>query len=303
MSEPHSDRVLVGVSEDGRLRVRAASVDHLVAEALERHQPGPLASLILARALAVTAAFPATWKDTERISLQWSGGGPLRSVMTEIRESGSIRGYLGAPKVAIPLVEQRDPSKREPTGHALIPDGFLSIVSQDVRGHFSQSQTSLETGEVDLDLERFFNESDQVPTQLRAVVALGDKPSDARAVAILVQALPDEHEPVLPSMARLEHADPALGARALVDRVLEGRKYDILDDRKLEFSCHCSKEKMASGIALLDVDELLDMINEDNGASVRCDFCAEQYVFTREDLEQIMAWKVTGHGDVGDSLS
>jgi len=285
------DRLLTGVSKDGRLRGRAATTTGLVHEALSRHRPGLLGAEALARALSATAVFPATWKDCARVSIQWSGQGPLRTVVTEIRVDGSVRGYVSEPQAGEPVLR---PGGRG-LGHCIRPGGFVGVIRQEAKGPFTRGQVELTSGELDEDLEKFFEISDQVPTRVRSLGSTwGDEPGAHGA--ILVQALPDDMPAELVGGGDLL----SVSADATPEEMLAvalGPGYDVLDERPLLFRCQCERERIEAGIALLEVDELLDMINEDQGASVRCDFCGEVYEFSREDLEAVMVRKVTGDGE------
>ena len=246
----------------------------------------------MARALGCAAAFPTSAKDAERVTLQWSGGGPLRTVFTEARPGGFLRGFVGAAYVG----EHNVSFSTRGVGHGLgVPGGYLNVLRQESSGVFTQSRTELKSGEIDEDLESWFFLSDQVPSRMRVLTGPLKDGVPREVTAILVQLLPGSGPEDLPPARVLE----GMGADAqlvdLLDAAFEGRPFDVLEESDLEYRCFCARERIADGIALLDVDELLDMINEDQGASVRCEVCAAQYIFNREDLEDIMVRKVTGH--------
>ncbi|MAG58984.1 MAG: hypothetical protein CMJ83_22070 [Planctomycetes bacterium] len=288
-----TDRVLVAITHDGRYRARAATTTEITREAIRRHGAGPLAAEALARAVTCAAVFPATWKDCERVSVQWSGGGPLRTLMAEIRPGGLVRGYVGQPAAGA----RCDHDGYRGIAHGLLPAGFVVVIRQNINGTFQQGQITLPSGEIDEDLEAFFETSDQVPTRLRAMTQIDAETGDvAHAAGVLVQALPDDYPPELAEASSFEDFAPTTSPEDLLERAL-GRPYDVLEEIPLTFACPCSRGRMADGIALLEVDELLDMINEDQGASVRCDYCGESQRFNREELEDIMVRKVTGKND------
>ena len=287
------DRLLVAVSRDGRLRARAARTTGLVNEALRRHTPGPLGSLALGRALSVMAVFPATWKDCERVSVQWSGGGCLKTVMAEARPGGVLRGYVRHPSAGAPMPREG----YRGVAHGLLPGGFVGVIRQSIRGTFQQGQVELTSGELDEDLEVFFEQSDQVATRLRGLVGMGSSTEQLTECAgVMIQELPDDQPTSLPAGAVLEALDPAASLADLLAAAM-GQPFDVLEEIPLRFACSCDRERVAAGIGLLSVDELLDMINDDKGASIHCEFCAEDYRFNREDLEEIMVRKVTDKGD------
>ncbi|HMS16078.1 MAG TPA: Hsp33 family molecular chaperone HslO [Planctomycetota bacterium] len=286
------DRILVAVTRDGRFRARAARLTSVVRECCQRHGVTGLAAEAMARALGCAAAFPTSAKDAERVTLQWSGGGPLRTVFTEARPGGFLRGFVGAAYVG----EHNVSFSTRGVGHGLgVPGGYLNVLRQESSGVFTQSRTELKSGEIDEDLESWFFLSDQVPSRMRVLTGPLKDGVPREVTAILVQLLPGSGPEDLPPARVLE----GMGADAqlvdLLDAAFEGRPFDVLEESDLEYRCFCARERIADGIALLDVDELLDMINEDQGASVRCEFCATQYIFNREDLEDIMVRKVTGH--------
>lgn len=287
-----SDRTLVAVTRDGRLRLRATVTDETVTEALIRHLPGELASLALGRALTSTALFPVTWKDCERVSLQWSGRGPLGTLMTELRRPGRLRGLVSQPRAE--LAKEGYTGWRG-IGYGLLPAGYLGVIRQKESGQFSRGQVELANGEVDEDLEAFFLTSEQVPTRLRTAVELGDHALSARAVGVLVQALPGSEgdEAALPDRRLHERMSADDSPERLLEIASGGVSLDVLEEIPVSWACTCTRERIEDGIALLEASEITSMIEEDGGASVTCDFCATIYALTVEDLRAILARKQT----------
>jgi molecular chaperone Hsp33 len=64
---------------------------------------------------------------------------------------------------------------------------------------------------------------------------------------------------------------------------------NILPQNQLvQFSCHCSGDRVIGALKILGTDELRDMIEKDNGAEVTCEFCNEVYQIPRTELEQLV---------------
>jgi molecular chaperone Hsp33 len=55
----------------------------------------------------------------------------------------------------------------------------------------------------------------------------------------------------------------------------------------MNWFCDCSKEKYKKGLTTLSEKDLTEMIEEDEGAEVVCQFCQKQYHFDVEDLKEI----------------
>lgn len=290
-SAPLQDRTLIAVTRDGRFRARVARLTGVVGEACRRHGATGLVAEALARALGCVAVYPTNWKDAERIAVQWSGPGPLRTLMAEARPGRVLRAYAAGAYAGKRIA--RDGYRG--IGHGLgAGSGFVNVIRQEAHGAFAQSRVPLKNGEVDEDLEAWFRQSEQAPTMLRVLTGpeAGGVPRETSAV--IVQLLPRAGPEDLPATAVMEGMGADAPLLDLLDAAVEGRPVDLLAEEALKFQCNCSKQRIAAGLALLQVDELLDMINKDRGASVRCDYCATRYTFDREEVEEIMVRKVTG---------
>ncbi|MEB3231598.1 MAG: Hsp33 family molecular chaperone HslO, partial [Leptolyngbyaceae bacterium] len=60
------------------------------------------------------------------------------------------------------------------------------------------------------------------------------------------------------------------------------------ESQLLRFNCNCSENRMLGALKLLGTDELRDMIQQDEGAEVTCEFCSEQYTVNSQGLEALI---------------
>jgi molecular chaperone Hsp33 len=204
----------------------------------------------------------------------------LRGLFVELRAPGHLRGYPRAPDATI---WAGDPRARR-IGRALLP-GILHVLRQVPDGNYAQGQVELVSGEIDEDLEAYFQRSEQVPTKLRTVITLDDK-EPVSCSGVLVQTLPGGDEARLQSI-NVDNIAPDMSPEHLLGRVL-GEGFNVLEIVPLKFACPCTRERALSGIRLLDDDQIIDMIHKDKGAEVRCDFCGELYNFDRDELTQLL---------------
>jgi len=96
-----TDVLVSALSEDGLLRALYAQTSELCGEAIRRHKPDTVSRIALERALTSVALIPMSWKDADRVCVQWLGQGPLGGIVAEARLGGKIRGYPSRPH-AIP---------------------------------------------------------------------------------------------------------------------------------------------------------------------------------------------------------
>lgn len=286
MSE--TDHALILIDDDHGLRVRVVVADTLVAEAIRRHAPTPIVAHGLARALVTAALYPTSFKELERVSFQLSGTGPVGSIYGEIRAPGVLRAMARDPYAVVPDFEENVRRGGLGLGRA----GMLSVLRQDHDGRLSTGQVLLTSGEFDEDAEAYFVESEQVPTRLRARL---DREPTLRARGVLVQRLPEGDASKLPSHGALDAAlSQDLEAEACARAVLPGHTLRVLERVPLIFRCTCSRDRVRASFQLLDDELLRASIEEDNGAHVRCDFCATDYTFSRAELEEIARERASG---------
>lgn len=284
-----ADRLLIAISEDGTLRARALSGQDFVRAIATPHHPTPLAARAIGRAALSAALFPLSWKEIDLVSIQWVGRGPLGSVVADFRRGDVVRAMAKNPNAVLGTSY----AGRRGIGYGLLPQGALSVIRQRENGHFDRGQVALVTGEIDEDLEEFFVRSEQQPTRLRTHVDIDDNGGLIRvATGVIVQPLPGKDDQRLPEAADLEAALAAeLSLEALLDQAFMGKPWRLLETRTPVHRCTCNRERFANGLLLLDASELLEMVNEDQGAKLRCDFCATAYQFDRDELEALFAWK------------
>ena len=61
---------------------------------------------------------------------------------------------------------------------------------------------------------------------------------------------------------------------------------EYVEELPIKYNCGCSKEKFMSGVATLEEEEILDMIEKDKGAELECQICGKKYNLTEEDLKE-----------------
>ena len=63
----------------------------------------------------------------------------------------------------------------------------------------------------------------------------------------------------------------------------------MLEKRPVEYRCDCSRERMERALISLGREELREMIDEQGGAELTCRFCDNVQIFSKEELEALLA--------------
>ncbi|MER2561917.1 MAG: Hsp33 family molecular chaperone HslO [Myxococcaceae bacterium] len=286
MSEK-SDVVLKGLLEATNLSVCVAVVSHVAHEARRRHGLQPVSAALLAQAFAGAAVMAALQKGNSRINLQLECDGALRGLFVDVGVDGSMRGYVKNPLVDVELGESF--RWRAALGNG----GFLSVL-RDQGGEYYRSSVELTAFELGADLNRYFEISDQVKTQVAVAVAPRGAEPLGLVAAVLVQAMPQGDVAALERLGRTLQAsldaavqdDSIDGADALFSRLFPGL---VVSQRtSARFQCTCSREKTLSLLASMGKAEIQDIIDTTASTAVTCHFCATKYEVSFPDLLELL---------------
>jgi molecular chaperone Hsp33 len=275
------------VDEAATFRVRMVDLTSVAKHVAEVHKLSPLATHAMARALGCAALYPFSAKHLDRVSLQFTGEGPLKMLMVDVRilddQRLGVRGLANRPQAWAWGIHPRS----DEIGAGLLPGGGLTVLLQEPSGKATRGQVDLVNGEIDDDFAAYFRDSEQLPTDVQVRVRLDDDGMQ-RCVCRMVQALPGLSS--LPSLPPINlDIDVVTQMEQVVGTPMSVWKASAT--QQVEFFCSCSRERALAGIEMLDRDTLIDMIVVDKGASVTCDFCTSHYAFSADDLVAILDTK------------
>jgi molecular chaperone Hsp33 len=283
--------VLDGSGFHGRLVRLGAAADAIIA----RHDYAPPVAGLLAESLALTGALAAALKFDGVFTLQLSGDGPVKFLVSDVTDKGNLRGYAGLREgLAIP------DTKGAPVPR-LIGKGYLAFtVDQGVHTERYQGIVDLIGGTLQDCVHHYFRQSDQ----FSAVVKLhgGQSPDGHwRAGALMLQRSPETEDPnrqeaiddawrdaliMLGSCTDDELIARELSPYALLYRLFHEDGVRVFDSRPLQFSCRCTDRKVERVLMALREDELEDLM-VDGKIIVTCEFCNESRSFDRGQLAEL----------------
>ncbi|MXO61080.1 Hsp33 family molecular chaperone HslO [Altererythrobacter salegens] len=284
------DRILQFTLTERHARGRVVRLGPVLEEILEAHDYPPLPRQLLSEALVLTALMGALLKDDgSQLTLQAQAEEGAISLLVCDYRGGELRGYLqhDAEKVATlggtPLLQQLFGA-----GHLAITFD-LAATGQRYQGVVPLEGTSLTEA-----VERYFAQSEQVPTIIRTAIRPGL--GGAIAGGLLVQHLAEgeegrerlhvrmdhpewEHVAVLAGSTREgELVDPELSLEALVWRLFhEENEVRVEAGAELSRGCRCSVVHFEEVLARFPKEDRQDMRDEHGIIRVDCAFCSREF--------------------------
>ncbi len=285
------DRIAVFVLAAGQVRGALLNGTRMVNEMRANHGLGILETLVLGRAYLGIALMASGLKGSDRVAMQINCSGPIKGLSVEANAFGEVRGYLK--RVPIPVaapLEDFDLSR-------FFGAGLLSVTRtlQNAKQPFT-GQVELRHGNIAQDLAHYYLASEQTRTAFNLSIKFDRDGEVTGAGGLFLQAMPRAEEPLTAELETIVHNFPSLGEvfageqtpDQVAAEVLAAYAPKLLSDRRVEFLCHCSRERLHRLLAMLPIEDLRDL--RDNGpfpVEMRCHNCNTPYEFSREEMEEL----------------
>ncbi len=289
--EDHIIRCILG---DPLARVVAVLSTGTAREVAQRHGAVGGAQVALGRGVTAGLLLATLTKGHERVTVQVGGGGVLGQLMIDATEHG-VRAMLGNPHALVSVT----PGERPSIGDAIGRRGHVSVLRDLGLEERFTGRSPLVSGEIDDDIESYLCTSEQIDSALGCEVDLATTTDVRVAAGVLVQCMPGGEAQELVADVRRRLRDgalmQALGAGDYAEDIARAilgdaaGNLEVLDLRPVRFECPCSEERARGALAAMPSADLEEMIREDGGAEITCDFCRDQYRFPEEALAELLA--------------
>ena len=74
----------------------------------------------------------------------------------------------------------------------------------------------------------------------------------------------------------------------LLGVVLDGFDLEVTDTLDTQFYCNCSRQRVEKALISIGKKEIQEMIDEGKEIEVKCHFCNTAYVFTKEQIGEML---------------
>ena len=271
------DNIVKFLAYNGRIAITCAETTMLVEEARKTHDLSPVATAALGRLLTMGV-----------ITLQIKVDGPIGKIVAVVNKNLKLKGMVDNPQVDAPLNE----FGKLDVGGVVGYNGYVNVIKDIGLKEPYIGVIPISSGEIAEDFARYFTESEQT----RSAVALGvlvDKNGVKKSGGYLLTAMPDAtdeditkiEKSIFEAGAMSKMLDDNLSLLEIAKKVTGDKNVKVIQtDMHPIYECDCSKEKIERALQALDKNEINKIIEEDGKAEIICHFCNKKYLFSKEDL-------------------
>ncbi|QSQ10900.1 Hsp33 family molecular chaperone HslO [Myxococcus landrumensis] len=290
------DELVSGLLKTSDIRVVLALTTDLSREARATHKTAPAAAALLAQSLTAAALLGSLQKgEASRVNLQVECDGPLRGLFVDGDTSGLVRGY-----VKNTLVEYVGGDDLYHWRPVLGNKGFLSVLRDLGGGEHYRSSVELERFDLAGDLERYFHQSDQLPSHvlLLQLPAQSEGKTEPLGIVagVLVQPLPGADMEAFQALgerlrrdaASVFQAHASSGASAVLRALIPDSDFEVMSRYPLRFGCSCSKDRVKRALLAMGREELQDVLEKEGQAEATCQFCTTRYVIPGDEIRSML---------------
>ena len=286
------DYIVRATAANNQIRAFAATTKNTVETARASHNTSPVATAALGRLLTAGSMMGVMMKgDKDILTLQVKAGGPLNGITVTADAHGNVKGYVGNPNV---ILHANDKGKLDVAGAVGV--GFMNVIKDMGLKEPYVGQTVLQTSEIAEDLTYYFATSEQVPSSVGLGVLMEKDNTVRQAGGFIIQLMPFTEESVISKLE--ENLKKVTSVTALLEEghtpesllavLLEGFDIEINEKIPTQFYCNCCKERVEKALISVGKKEIQDMIREGKEIELNCHFCNKNYIFTVEELEDIL---------------
>lgn len=285
------DYIIRATAAQGTIRAFAAITTELVDRASKIHELSPIATAALGRTLTAAGMMSKMLKgENDKLTIQIKGDGPLGGVVVVSDSKANVRGYVHNPSVDLPLNERGKLDIRTAMGF-----GYINVIKDMGLKEPYIGYSDLVSGEIADDLTYYFATSEQVPSTVALGVLLGAD-GVISSGGFIIQLMPGAEEETVEKLEKRLIGFPPISKllaegntpEQILELLLEEMDTRIIEKEPCNYECNCSRDRMERNLLSIGKNDLLEILEDGQGAELHCHFCNTKYNFSNEDIEKLL---------------
>lgn len=287
-----SDYIIRATAADGQIRAFASTTKELVELARSFHNTSPVATAALGRLLTAGGMMGSMMKgNDDLLTIKIQGDGPIEGLTVTADSKGNVKGYVFNPSVMLP-----PNSKGKLDVGGALGVGVLSVIQDIGLKEPYVGQTILVTGEIAEDLTYYYATSEQTPSSVALGVLMNKDNTVRQAGGFIIQLMPGASEEIISGLETklgeissiTSLLDEGKTPEMILEHILGEFNLEITEKMDTRFYCNCEKQRVEKALISIGRKELSQMIDEGETVEVNCHFCNKNYLFTVEELKELL---------------
>ncbi len=292
MQEVYKDYMVRATAMDGEIRAFAVTSRDTVETARQIHGTYPTATAALGRLLSAGLMMGADMKDDDDlITVKIDCQGPIKGLLATADRNGHVKGYVSNPAVDLP---PNDKGKLDVGG--ALDLGVLSVIKDIGLKEPYIGQTILITGEIAEDITYYYATSEQIPSSVALGVLMNKDNTVRQAGGFMIQLMPgagdDTAEALEKKIGEIDGItsmlDKGMSPEDILTYILGDFGLRINERTDCSYRCDCSRDRVLRALLSIGKKDLEEMIEENKDVEMECHFCGRKYIFTPEELKELV---------------
>ncbi|MYD43339.1 MAG: Hsp33 family molecular chaperone HslO [Gammaproteobacteria bacterium] len=262
-------------------------LNHVLRDASHARSYDTPAKRVLGEMLATVALIANNIKHEGGLTLHAVGDGPIKTAFAECQGQHALRGIVRMNE------DEPHSTHTEMTFKDLMGSGRMAITMQFESGESYQGLVDMSYESLGESMESYFESSEQLDTTFSfgtdddAVTCcfLQRLPSAAQASDLTLAYDEAEWWRLVNLFRTIRPAElRSKDIRSMLSDVFPNDTIQLNEPRHLRFECTCNRERCTNALQTFPPDELQEMVRENGGIQVTCEFCGCQYEFLETEF-------------------
>lgn len=287
------DYIIRAIDEEKSIRIFVAKTTNMVQEIRNKHQSSATGSAAMGR-LATMASMMGIDEKFEgvKVTLKLDGNGIGGRLIAVSDDKGNVRVTSTNPKADLPP----KPNGKLDVSGFVGTIGNIGIIKDYGLKEPYTGISEIVSGEIAEDFANYFFYSQQTPSIVSLGVLVDTDLSIKASGGIFVQVMPNISDENLTKLEEIvkklrpisELIDENKSPEEILSEYFGEFNPEILSKIDVVYKCNCSRERFEKGLISLGKEQLKEIIEEDEKAHICCEFCRNEYDFSKDDLEKLV---------------
>lgn len=295
-----SDTIIPFQLESSGLRGRIVRLGPVLDQILGAHGYPVAVNQLVGETVTLTTLLSSMLKYEGIFTLQTSGDGPVKMLVSDMTSAGQVRGYAGFDADRLKhVVDQFSAFSSDIDGGSdnqlaqLLGKGYIAFtVDQGDSAERYQGIVELKGASLTECVQHYFVQSEQIATGIRMVVGQGPD-GNWQAQGMMLQQMPEDRRNIKPghqdeddwrramilmqSASEAELLNPDLTPYDILNRLFHEEGVRVYDAHGVFKGCRCSMERVEAVLSMMSAEDRADMVVDDK-ITMTCEFCNQDYV-------------------------